>query len=247
MPENDSNQDMQRRNVIKSLGVAGGALAGGAGTALSVPGIASAQEKELDPSDWIVNIDVESQSEPDISTSTRPRATEIYVGPNKTADANQSAIHSRSVGGGDVSTQNLSVSASATLFTWTIPDSVPHIGGEDVTIEVSASVGLSGVSASFDICVGGSCVSIAGVDVGFGGKTIDVSTKGTFYGVPFEVTVSVTLNASIGNPLNPDPSLELGGNGEVCLGREFCDEDDGGWERVGCSLCRSAGTSVVLI
>lgn len=247
MPEDDNNQDMQRRNVIKSLGVAGGALAGGAG-ALSVPGTASAQEKgELDPSDWIVEVDVESQSEPDINTSTRSRATEIYVGPNKTSDVSQSAIHSRSVGGGDVTTQNFEVSASATLFTWTIPDSVPYIGGDDLTIEVSASVGLGGVSASFDICVGGSCVSIAGVNVGFGAKTIDIGTKGTFYGVPFEVTASLTLTASIGNPTNPDPSLEIGGSAEVCLGRDFCDKDGGAWERIGCSLCASAGTSVVLI
>ncbi|MFC4449973.1 hypothetical protein [Halorussus aquaticus] len=239
---------MQRRKVIKSLGVAGGAVATGVGGTLAIPGTAAAEEKELDTSDWIVDLDVEKGQSASVGTRSGPPETEVYVGQNKNADPSTSAIESRSVGSsGGMSTQNYSVSASATLLTWDIPEEVPIIGGDELTFSISASVGLGGVSASFDVCVGGECISLAGVNVGIGTNTVDVSTKGTFYGVPFELTVSVTLTASIGSVTNPDASLDVGASGEVCLGRDLCDANPSGWENVTCMLCASAGTSVTVI
>lgn len=254
MSEEENGQEMQRRKVIKTMGVAGGALAGGASGALTLPGTASAKKGEIDTSDWLVDVDIENERQARVSTQTRPQATEVYVGPNKNASPAESAIESRSMGDYTASTQdtkvgteNLSVSASATLLTWDIPDVVPVIGGDDFELKISASVGLGGVSASFDACVGGECISVAGVNVGLGINTVDVSTKGTVYGVPFELTVSVTLNASVGDVWNPDPSLEVSASGEVCLGRDLCDENPSGWENITCMLCASAGTSVTLI
>lgn len=253
MSSGNGNKRLQRRKVLKSLGVAGGALA--------IPGTAAAKgdetpvpgKDEIDTSDWLFDIDLTEVSRKSVrGKSARPPETDIYVGPNKTVDASESTIRQRAVGKrevdvgkSDVDTENFS--ASATLLTWEIPDVVPVIGGQDFDLQISASVGWGGVSASLSVVVAGYDISIGGFNVSLGENEAEVSGKGTVYGVPFEVSATLEVSAGMGSVWNPDPELSVGAVGELCLGRDLCDEDASGWENVGCMLCASVGDSVTLL
>ncbi len=234
---------MKRRNIIKTVGVAGGTFAM-SGVATAETKQTNEEKKSINPDDWIVDIDVEEKDR----TTTQSTETEIYVGPNKNADINDSSsIASRATESGDVGTRGLSWGASATLLTWTAPDSVPVLGGNPISLEVSVSLGLGGASASIDLCANDVCIGIGGFDVGLGLNHVDIESKGTMSGVPYEASFSLEVNAGVGSVTNPDPSLTIGTSGQVCLGQDLCDEDSTGWENVSCMLCATGSTSNSLI
>lgn len=242
--------DLSRRSVLKRAGATGGVLA--------VPGLAAAsggsdslRQSGIDTSDWVVDIDeVDSggrlqSSRPGLQSGGLGE-TEIYVGPNKNASASSQSSITYGAGDRRVTPQNWSVSYSATLATWTIPDDVPEVGGEELELTISGSVGFGNASISLSICIGGNCISIAGFNVDIGQTTIDVSTKGTIYGIPFEVAATLTFNIDV-DVLARDASINVEGTAEVCLGRDLCDRDGAGWEQIGCSLCTGATVSVTVL
>lgn len=244
MSDEDKNREMQRRKVIKSFGAASGMMATGA---LGFSGAAAAEKDKrkngkINTSDWEVDLDV---------SDDQVNAKEIYVGKNKNADLTPDSIAARSrrdsVNSEDVSTEDWSVSSSATLLTWVIPSEVPYIGGDTLTLEASVSVSLTSADISLDICLNGSsCISIAGVNVSIGSGDISADVKGSFYGVPF------TLEGSVGYDISVDvwslsADVNLTASAQVCLGRDLCDTDADGWESIGCALCASASQSVELI
>lgn len=236
MPRKDKDQGMQRRKVIKSFGAASGAMATGA---LAFPGTAAAQEKKgrIDTSGWEVDIDVNDD---------QVNKKEIYVGKNKNAELDADSIAARAHDDSDVGSQ-WSIGSSATLLSWNVPDDVPYIGNDTISLEVAVSVSATSASISLDICLNGdSCLSVAGVNVDIGNGSVEADLKGSFYGVPFELDGSVGYEISV-DPSAPSADVLFTAGAQLCLGRDLCDKDGAGWEKIGCSLCASASQSVEVI
>lgn len=239
-PSDDSG--MSRRSVLKRATVASGAL--------SFPGAAAAadtaisSDREIDTSDWVVDID-EAGSGTGLQSGGLGD-TEIYVGPNQDTSVSSPTSIAYQADNPRVAPQNWSVNYSATLATWTIPDDIPEVGGEELSLTISGGIGFANASISLSICIGGNCLSIAGFNIDIGETTLDIGTKGTIYGIPFEVAATLTFNINV-DVLARDASATVDGIAEVCLGRDFCDRDGAGWEQIGCSLCASAGVSVTVL
>ncbi|WP_132057153.1 hypothetical protein [Halorussus amylolyticus] len=233
MREKQTNEDEQsndssfsRRRVL-STGATGVA-------ALGMPGLAAANSrfKESDASvfdaeNWEVTAD-----SPDSHVDTR-----VYVGPHKNAQP----FHAE--GNDEVSAQATTLSQKIRLGT--IPDVVPVIGGSDLFIKVSATFGLTEVSADISVCVDDACLSIAGAGFTYSESEVCIDGKGTIKGIPVELEGCLTFNPSL-NPVG----LEVGGSVTGCLGRNLCDTDwspSNGWDygRT-CGLCKTFSVSATL-
>jgi len=215
MSEKKDGLNLKRRKALKTVGVLGGAVA--------FPGATAAGQRSgdvnlnsIDTSDWYVDltpVTEDGQVRNDVET-------QVFVGEEKTASASDVQIEPDDIGG------------TWTLVDFTIPSSVPYIGGSTAKVQATAEVGLSGANVGVSLCIDGGCIQLGSFSLDmFQGTLLEVEVKGTIKGVP--LTVGGQLDGSLGRD-GWTPQLELGATLELCVGRDFCGGDDGGWDQQLC-------------